>query len=187
MCTDVLPGLSVVLVHSRHEPATDAIAAAAAAAAAAAQASRDYELVVVEDGVGVGTASSAALLRDPRLPVRVLVHPHARGYGRAVRTGLEAARMPWVLLPGTTEAVEPRALRTLAAAAASADVVIGRRAARPRARPARRRPAPPRGPLVLLRREALDRVVLRTGGRLVPAEMLIRCPDGVRVAERCIS
>jgi glycosyltransferase involved in cell wall biosynthesis len=183
MRTDVLPGLSVVLVHSRREPAANVLAATAAAAA---QASRDYELVVVEDGVGVGTASSAALLRDPRLPVRVLVHPHARGYGEAVRTGLEAARMPWVLLPGTAEAVEPRALRMLAAAAASADVVVGRPAARPRARLARRRPGLPRGPLVLLRREALDRVVLRTGGRLVPTEMLIRCPDGVRVAERCI-
>jgi hypothetical protein len=95
--------------------------------------------------------------------------------------------MPWVLLPGAAEAVEPRALRTLAAAAASADVVVGRRAARPRARLARRRPAPPRGLLVLLRREALDRVVLRTGARLVSPEMLIRCPDGVRVAERCIA
>ena len=177
MCTDVLPGLSVVLVHSRHESAGDALAATAAAAA---QASRDYELVVVEDGVGVGTASSAALLRDPRLPLRVLVHPHARGYGEAVRTGLEAAKMPWVLLPGAAEVVEPRALRTLAAAAASADVVVGRRAARPRARLARRRPGLPRGPLVLLRRDVLDRVVLRTGGR-------IRCSDGVRVAERRIA
>jgi glycosyltransferase involved in cell wall biosynthesis len=183
MCTDVLPGLSVVLVHARREPAVGAIAACAAAAA---QASRDYELVVVEDGVGVGTASSAEFLRDPRLPVRVLVHPHARGYGAAVRTGLEAARMPWVLLPGAAEAVEPRALRTLAAAAASADVVVGRRAARPRTRLGRR-PAPPRGLLVLLRREALDRVVLRTGARLVSPEMLIRCPDGIRVAERCIA
>jgi glycosyltransferase involved in cell wall biosynthesis len=184
MCTAVLPGLSVVLVHSRREGAEDALAAVAAAAA---QASRDYELIVVEDGVGAGTASSAALLRDPRLPVRVLVHPHARGYGAAVRTGLEAAGMPWVLLPGAAEAVDPRGLRTLAAAAASADVVVGRRAARPRGWLARRRPGLPRGPLVLLRRDALDRIALRTGGRLLPADMLIRCPGGVRVAERCIA
>src|SRR3954462_12471253 len=109
MCTDVLPGLSAVLPdlpvglgHSRREGALQAIAAAAVAAA---QASREYELVVVEDGVGVGTAASAALLRDPRLHVRVLVHPHARGYGEAVRTGLEAASMPWLLLPGAAEAV----------------------------------------------------------------------------------
>jgi hypothetical protein len=53
--------------------------------------------------------------------------------------------------------------------------VVGRRAAR-------RRP----GSLVLLRRDALDRVVLRTGSRLAAPDRLIRCPDGVRVAERSV-
>jgi glycosyltransferase involved in cell wall biosynthesis len=54
------------------------------------------EIIAVDDG---STDGSGALLRDlatrhPRL--RVVEHPTNRGYGHAVRSGCDAARMPWI-------------------------------------------------------------------------------------------
>jgi glycosyltransferase involved in cell wall biosynthesis len=186
MGTDsTLPGLSVVLVHSGRGRATDAIVAAATAAASV---SSDFEIVVVENGMGEHTASSAALLRDPRLHVRLLVHPHSRGGGAALRSGLEAARMPWVLVLDDAQAIEPGALGELAAATTSADVVVGRREP---ARPARvwhrllRRPAG--DAVVLVRRDLLERSALRAGDKVIAAQVLVRCREaGARVAERAL-
>lgn len=179
-----LPGLSVVLVHSARGRATGAIVAAATAAASV---SRDFEVVVVENGVGEHTAASAELLRDPRLRIRLLVHPHSRGEGEALRSGLDAARMPWVLLLGEARPIETPELDVLAAAAGSADVVVGRREpGRPTAwRRLLRRPAAEA--LVLIRRDLLERFALRAGDKAVGAQALVRCREaGARVAERSL-
>lgn len=181
----VLPGLSVVLVHSARGRATGAIVAAAAAAAAV---SRDFEVVVVENGLGEHTASSAELVRDPRLRIRLLVHPHSRGSGAALRSGLDAARMPWVLLLEEARPIELPELGVLVAAATSADIVVGRREpARPAGgwRRLLRRPAA--DALVLIRRDVLERFALRAGDKAIGAQALVRCREaGARVAERSL-
>jgi glycosyltransferase involved in cell wall biosynthesis len=168
----ILPGLSVVLVHSGRGRVTGAIVAAAAAAASV---SRDFEVVVVANGMGEHTASSAELLRNPRLRVRLLVHPHSRRDGAALRSGLEAARMPWVLILDEPRPIEPAALGVLAAAAASADVVVGRREPPRRRGVWRRRRAPA---LILARRDLVERF---------GAQVLGRCREaGARVVERSL-
>jgi glycosyltransferase involved in cell wall biosynthesis len=86
-------GVSIVLPCFDEEGnVAEAIRAASAAAAACAQ---DYEVMVVDDGSrdATGEIARACAAVDPR--VRVVVHERNRGYGEALRSGLEAARMPW--------------------------------------------------------------------------------------------
>src|SRR5919206_25037 len=93
----LVAGLSVVLPCSGAQ-AAGVDEAIRATAAAAARSSLHYEIVVVDDGGGDETARAAARFVDGARPVRLLVHPHPRGYGAAVRTGLDAARLPAGLL-----------------------------------------------------------------------------------------
>jgi hypothetical protein len=134
--------------------------------------------------------------------VRLLVHAHPRGYGAAVRTGLAAARMPWVLLGSTAEELTAMDLGDFAALTGSADVVVGRRV---------HRSDPPVARLLgaawnrllrvlfdlpvhdvscafkLIRRDLLDGVELRANGALFAAELLVRCrAAGARITEHPI-
>src|SRR5262249_7750288 len=64
----------------------------------ATAAAGEFEIVVVDDGStdGTGELARSVAARDPR--VRVIAHERNRGYGAALRTGIAAARMPWLLL-----------------------------------------------------------------------------------------
>jgi hypothetical protein len=190
----VLPGLSIVLPCSGAEASiVDAIRAAAAAAA---QNSADYEIVVVDDGSSDGTAQNASRFLDGGRPVRLLVHAHPRGYGAAVRTGLAAARMPWVLLSSAAEELDAADLAAFAALTGSADIVAGRRARRGGrfggvawnrlVRTLFDLPVDDVGsPFKLIRRELLADTELRASGALFHAELLVRCrADGGRITEQ---
>jgi glycosyltransferase involved in cell wall biosynthesis len=89
-------GISVVLpCRDRQGDVADAVRRAAAAAG---ETSEDYEIIVVDDGSRDGTRSEVAGFVGAASRVRLLVHPQPLGYGAALRTGMAAARMPWVLL-----------------------------------------------------------------------------------------
>jgi glycosyltransferase involved in cell wall biosynthesis len=51
----------------------------------------DFEVIVVDDGSADATAARAASAAAPGRRVRVISHPHNRGYGAALRTGFDAA------------------------------------------------------------------------------------------------
>ena len=54
--------------------------------------SEDFEVIVVDDGSGDGTeAAVRARLNDSYPALRLLVHDRNRGYGAAIRTGLQHA------------------------------------------------------------------------------------------------
>ena len=56
----------------------------------------DVEVIVVDDGSSDGTDKILAALGDST--VRVITHPHNRGKGAAIRTGMEAVRGDLVLV-----------------------------------------------------------------------------------------
>src|SRR5262245_24260190 len=96
MNDSALPGLSIVL------PCLDErdnlVQAVAEAERGGRRAARAHEVIVVDDGSSDGTAKLASELvrNDPH--VRLVVHSFNRGYGAALRSGISAARMPWILL-----------------------------------------------------------------------------------------
>ncbi len=105
-------------------------AAVTAASRAAARVAASYEIVVVDDGSRDRTAAIAAALASTDRHVRLLRHPRNRGYGAAVRTGLAAARMPWLFLTDADLQFDLDELERFVAPARTADLVAGWRIAR---------------------------------------------------------
>ena len=95
------------------------------------------EVVVVDDGSSDRSGEIADRLAssDPR--VRVVHHRPNRGYGGAVRSGLTAARLPYVFFTDGDRQFDLADLERLLPRLAEAEVVVGYR--EKRADPARRR------------------------------------------------
>jgi glycosyltransferase involved in cell wall biosynthesis len=192
-----LPGLSVILpCHQEAENVADAIRAADSAAA---RASMRHEIIVVDDGSTDATAEIAARLVDGSGRVRLLVHPQNRGYGAALRSGIDAARMPWLLLTDADLQFDLDELEDLVPLTRDAEVVVGRRVLR-RDPFARRVNGAAWSWLMrvlfdlpvhdvdcgfkLVRRDLLEGVGLTSSGALISAELLIGCrARGGRIVE----
>ena len=195
--TSLLPGLSIVLPCFEEE---DNVARAITTAAdAAACVSTDFEIVVVDDGSTDRTSEIASRYVTGSGLVRLLVHPENRGYGAALRTGLAAARMPWVLIADADLQFDFGELGDFAQLARSADLVAGRRVDRQDPLGRRMNAAawnwlmrtlfdlPVRDvdcAFKLLRRELLDGIALTSTGALFSTELLIACrAQGARIVE----
>lgn len=124
-----LAGLSIVLP-CFDEAENVAAAIEQAAAAAAAVTDGRYEVIVVDDGSQDGTAdiASAFAARDPR--VRLVVHPSNRGYGAALRSGIAAARQPWVFITDADLQFDLGQIGQFVPETTDADLLIGWRIAR---------------------------------------------------------
>lgn len=90
----------------------------------------DFEVIAVDDGSRDGTRriADAIAATDPR--VRTLHHPHNRGYGAALKTGLLAARMDRVFFTDADLQFDVGEVRRLLAWADRYDIVAGYRAPR---------------------------------------------------------
>ena len=120
-----LPGLTVVLPCLDEE---DNVGPAVAEALAAAElCASGVEVVVVDDGSTDATRERAEALAAADERVRVVVHPANRGYGAALRSGIEAARMPWILLTDGDRQFDLSELVGLLPLAAGHDLVAGYR------------------------------------------------------------
>jgi glycosyltransferase involved in cell wall biosynthesis len=192
-----LPGLSIVLPCFNEQ---DNVAEAVREAVAAAQRiSREHEIIVVDDGSSDRTAEVAARVAESLPGVRVIVHPVNRGYGGAVRTGIRAARMPWVFLTDADLQFDLTELTDFVPLTADHDLVIGWRITRQD--PAHRRMnAAAWNWLVrrafnldvrdvdcafkLVRRDVLDEMPLTSEGAMIDTELLVRALGaGARISE----
>jgi glycosyltransferase involved in cell wall biosynthesis len=194
---DALSGLTIVLpCFDEAENLPDAVAYAIDAAERCAE---TYEIVVVDDGSADETVAVAGRLaaRDPH--VRLVVHAENRGYGEALRSGIAAARMPWVLLVDADLQFDVGELDDFLAPARTADLVVGRRIL-PQGPAGRRAGGALWNRFVraafdlpvrdvdcgfrLIRGELAGRLDLRAEGPLVGTELIVKTrAAGARVAE----
>jgi glycosyltransferase involved in cell wall biosynthesis len=193
----VLAGVSIVLPCFNEAPnVADAVRAAAGAAAEYAA---DYEVIVADDGSSDDTAGIAARMADADRHVRVIVHPANRGYGGALRSGVRAARMPWVLLTDADLQFDLRELESFVPLTREADFVAGWRIARQDPWHRRLNAAawnwlvrrsfalPVRDvdcAFKLVRRDLLEEIPLTSGGAMISTELVVRAvAAGGRVRE----
>jgi glycosyltransferase involved in cell wall biosynthesis len=195
--THTLSGLTIVLpCLNEAENLPDAVRYATDAAERCARA---HEIVIVDDGSRDDTVAVAGRLAavDPR--VRLIVHSENRGYGQALRSGIAAAKLAWVLLIDADLQFDFGELEDFLAFTSTADLVVGWRIL-------------PQGPIGrraggalwnrfvrrafdlpvhdvdcafrLVRRDLLQRLDLHASGALVGAELLVKSrAAGARVAE----
>src|SRR4051794_1691729 len=190
-----LAGVSIVL--PCHDEEANVAAAVRMAVVAGTLNALAHEVIVVDDGSRDGTYAVATRLAAGDPHVRVLRHESNRGYGAALRTGLSAARQPWVLLTDADLQFDLAELASFVPLTDDHDLIAGYRVER--RDPSRRRLAAAAwGRLVarvlgvrvrdvdcafkLIRRSLLDGVELTSDGAAISAELFLRCPDA-RVCE----
>src|SRR5687767_3542685 len=91
---------------------------------------REYEIVVVDDGSTDGTSGLADELASRHTRVRVVHHDTNRGYGAALKSGLESARLDWIFYSDADCQFDLSELALLLPFAEDHDAVVGYRAQR---------------------------------------------------------
>lgn len=89
--------------------------------------SSDYEIIVVDDGSLDRTAEVVEELgkRDPH--IRLVRHRDNRGYGAAVKTGLQACKKDWIFFTDSDGQFHYDELNRFVQASSRADLIIGYR------------------------------------------------------------
>jgi len=120
-----LEGVSIVL--PCHDEAPNLIAAVKMASEAGRLNALAHEVIIVDDGSRDRTLSLATALAAADPAVRVVVHPTNQGYGAALRSGIAAARQPWVLLTDADLQLDLAELESFVPLAGDHDVIVGYR------------------------------------------------------------
>ena len=123
-----LEGVSVVL--PAHNEDDNIVESVRQALAAAQPVSRAQEVIVVDDGSRDATATLTAALAEQDERVRLVQHERNRGYGSAIRSGIAAASLDWILLTDADLQFDLRQLTEFVPYTRQAPLVIGYRALR---------------------------------------------------------
>src|SRR6202022_3553908 len=89
-----------------------------------------FEIIVVDDASRDGSPAIIETLAAT-IPLRVITHPRNLGLGAAVRTGYDAARLPWVTYLPSDGQVPAGEIRKFLPFMADYNVIITRRGERP--------------------------------------------------------
>src|SRR2546425_1169797 len=192
-----LAGLSIVLPCFNEQE--NVAAAVQQAVEAARRFSKRYEVIVIDDGSSDETALIAGRLAAADRNERLVVHGRNRGYGAALRSGMYAARMPWVLVTDADLQFDLGEIEEFVPFTGSADLIVGRRIERQdpfgrRANAAawnwlmRRMFGLPISDVdcafKLMRRDLLDRIDLVSDGAMISAELIAKSVrSGARIEE----
>jgi glycosyltransferase involved in cell wall biosynthesis len=183
-----------------YDEAANVADAVAEATSAARRCSRTHEVIVVDDGSGDGTAAlveGIAVIDDA---VRLVSHPHNLGYGAAVRSGIAATRLPWVLLTDGDLQFRLDELESMLPLARESDLVAGYRVGRADSA-GRRAAAYAWNALIratfdvtirdvdcafkLMRGDAVRALALQSEGAMISTELLVRArAAGWRIVEQ---
>ena len=181
-------GVDVSAVMPAFNEASNLERSIGAVAAALQQQARVFEIVVVDDGSRDDTPAVLERLKAQQPTLRVVKHSVNRGYGAALRSGFDAARLSWIFLIDADNQFDAAEVGLLLSHAAEADIVAGYRRHR-------RDPLPRRlnawaffslvrllfGHLVrdvncafkLMRRDLIARMDLHSEGALINTELLV--------------
>ncbi|HVA69449.1 MAG TPA: glycosyltransferase family 2 protein [Candidatus Binataceae bacterium] len=192
-----LPGISVFLPSHNEEGNVERVVTDMCAALP--KIAEDYEVIVVDDGSKDRTGEIADRLAASNPHVKVVHHQINRGYGGAVISGIQASRMPYVVLCDGDGQFDPADIGLLAEKVPVYDVVVGRRTHR--ADPMMRR-LNGRAWTVLIwlllkvrihdldcglklfKHEMLDGLDLRSQGAMITAELMAQLVGrGARITE----
>lgn len=119
-----VPGLSVVLPAYNEEPNIAPMVEACLEVLPAL--AERFEVIVVDDGSSDGTAEAARAIVDRGHPsVRLLCHERNRGYGAAIRTGLQHAEQELIFYTDSDRQFDPGELQYFLPMMGDYDLAIG--------------------------------------------------------------
>ena len=86
----------------------------------------DFEIIVVDDGSSDDSVAVLEGLTSEAPELRIVEHPHNRGYGGALQSGFAAATRPWVFYTdGDAQYDASEVVRCIDAATSDIDIVQG--------------------------------------------------------------
>lgn len=87
----------------------------------------DYEVIIVNDGSKDNTAGVSAELAKRDKHVRVINHEKNKGYGGAVKTGLNVGKFEWIFFTDGDGQFDVNEIKNLAAMTDKFDFIVGYR------------------------------------------------------------
>ena len=86
-----------------------------------------YDLIVVDDGSSDGSAEILRRLRQRHPEVQVITHPHNRGYGAALKTGIRHTSAELIVITDADKTYPNDRIPELLEWAQEVDMVVGAR------------------------------------------------------------